>query len=201
LEAWGGQKDLATACTDANDGKGREAANFLQPNSPAGWLDHEHAVERDARLERLQWLQEQWPPAEQGFLLFGGWLSNQLLEESRYCFVHGQYIAAAVLAYSLIERIVVAELYASGRDDMERATSQVLLMEAREAKMISSEEFDLLERLRGIRNPLVHFRKPLSSGTFEERWLAGGSAPDQQVERDSREVLVALFRQLARHAT
>ena len=36
-------------------------------------------------------------PSAQGFVLSGGWLSKQLLEEAKYSFVYGQYIAADIL--------------------------------------------------------------------------------------------------------
>jgi hypothetical protein len=173
----------------------------VNQSSSADWLDHEHVVERDARIERLDWIQAHWPHAKHGFMLFGGWLSHALLEEAKYSFVHGQYIATALLAYSLIERILAAELYGIGRDDMERAASVALIRDAKELGLITPGESDLLNRLRQIRNPLVHFRRPLSAGTLEERWLAGGLVPYEQVEHDARQVLRALFRLLARHAS
>ena len=50
-----------------------------------------------------------------------GMMAKYLFEETRYCFVYGQYLAViSVLGMALVERTLAAEFYASGRDDLER---------------------------------------------------------------------------------
>ena len=167
---------------------------------PHEWLESEDRSEREARAERLGWLIRGYPVAPLGFLLGGGWLSKQILEEVKYCFTYGQFVAASVLGFSLIERLLAAELYGSGNDAMERAKSVDLLRVACETGRLSADEFALLDRLRVLRNPLVHFRKPLSSDTIEQRLVATDASPEAIVEQDARWVISALFRLLAKHA-
>jgi len=63
---------------------------------PAEWLEHEESACREGRLERLSWLAQLMPQIE--YRLFpGGWMAKQLFEETRYCFVYGQFLAAIVL--------------------------------------------------------------------------------------------------------
>jgi hypothetical protein len=164
------------------------------------WLVSEDEGTRAERADRLAWLAEAYPGGPHGLLVNGGWLSKQLLEEVKYCFTYGQYVATAVLGYALIERLLAAELYAQGRDELERAPSERLIIAARDHKMISDTEYDVLNGIRSFRNPLLHFRRPFSDGTIESRWRNEEQHPENFLEADARTVITAAFRLLARHA-
>ena len=73
-------------------------------------------------------------------MLAGGWLSRQLLEEAKYCFTYGQFLAASILGVAFIERLFAAFVYGSGRDDLERVGGISLLREALKSAWISQEE-------------------------------------------------------------
>ena len=103
----------------------------LMTDSATSWIENEDRGCREARVVRLEWLAKTHPPNRYGFMLFGGWVSQQLLEEARYCFTYGQYLASAVLGVAFVERILAAKFYAGGRDDLKRAGGQTLLQEAR----------------------------------------------------------------------
>src|SRR5437773_2713842 len=81
-------------------------------------------------------------------------------EETRYCFVYGQFLAVIVLGVAFVERALAAEFYSSGRDDLERENISVLLREARHAGWLNAAEYSALDRARQIRNPVTHFRRP-----------------------------------------
>lgn len=160
----------------------------MENPSPRAWLEHEDEVARPDRVARLEWLARNYPVAT-GFLLHGGWLSKQLLEEAKYCFAYGQFLATAVLGVAFIERVLAAQVYAAGRDDLERAGGLDLLREALNTGWISREEFDQFDRVRRLRNPLVHFRRPLAADTVEYRAVRDNAHPDEVVEKDAREIL------------
>jgi hypothetical protein len=164
------------------------------------WLVSEDESTRAKRAERLAWLVEAYPGGPHGLLIHGGWLSKQLLEEVKYCFTYGQYVATAVMGYALIERLLAAELYARGRDELERAASERLIAAAREHGMITDTEYDVLNSIRNLRNPLLHYRRPFSDGTIESRWSKEEQHPEDFLEADARIVITATFRLLARHA-
>lgn len=124
----------------------------------------------------------------------------QLLEEARYCFTCGQYLATAVLGVAFVERLLAAKFFAAGRDDLERAGGHSLLGEARRCGWITEAEYVQLDRIRQLRNPLVHFRRPLASGTVERRALRQAREPEHIVEEDARRILGAVFSVLAKQA-
>jgi len=164
------------------------------------WLEREDDVARADRIARLEWLATNYPSSAVGFLLHGGWLSKQLLEEAKYCFAYGQFLATAILGVAFIERALAAQFYAAGRDDLERAGGLDLLREALKSKWISQEEFDQFDRVRRLRNPLVHFRRPLAPDTVEYRAVRENAHPDELVENDAQEILEGVFRVLQRSA-
>ena len=163
------------------------------------WLEREGEADRPGRQQRLRWIVEHYPLAE-GFALSGGWLSKQLLEEAKYCFVYGQYVATAALGVAFVERSLAAQFCAAGRNDLERAGGQALFNEALQCGWVTQRDFERFDRMRGLRNPLVHFRRPLARDTVEARAAVSDTHPDRIVEADSREVLEGVFRVLYRIA-
>ena len=153
------------------------------------WITQEDAVARPDRIARLSWLAANYPSSELGFMLHGGWLSLRLLEEAKYCFAYGQFLATAILGVAFIERVVAARFYAAGRDDLERAGGLDLLREALRTGWMSQDEFDRFDRVRCLRNPIVHFRRPLATDTIERRAVLTDVHPDEVVEGDAKEIL------------
>lgn len=161
--------------------------------TPEEWLKREDEGDRAGREQRLRWIVANYPSAE-GFVLSGGWLSKQLLEEAKYCYVYGQYVAVVALGVAFVERLLAAQFYAAGRNDLERAGGQALLREALQRGWLTEADFERFDRLRCLRNPLVHFRRPLAGDTVEARAVVADSHPDGIVETDARAVLEGVFR-------
>ena len=159
---------------------------------PATWIENEDRNRRQDRIARLQWLAENYPAASHGFLLQG--LSFQLLEEAKYCFAYGQFLATAVLGIGFVEHVLAAKFYASGRDDLERASLQTLLHEARQSGWITEAEYRELDSARQLRNPLLHFRRPYHPTTVDQRALQENSEPRNVIEDSARRILSAAFR-------
>jgi hypothetical protein len=92
--------------------------------TPEQWLIAEDQGCLQQRSARLAWLLTVTPPAHI-WLFPGGWLGQQLFEESRYSFIYGQFVASAVLGFAFVERTLAAMHYGAGRNDLQRATKQV----------------------------------------------------------------------------
>jgi hypothetical protein len=168
--------------------------------STAGdWLAREDGATRVERAARLEWLVARYPVAT-GFLISGGWLSYQLLQEAKECFVYGQYLATAILGVAFVERVLAAEFFAAGRNDLERSGGLDLLREALASGRLSPEEFQRFDRMRQLRNPLVHFRRPLASGTVEARAVQQGTHPDSVLAADAEAILEGALAMLQRSA-
>ena len=157
------------------------------------WLAHEDHVAFEQRVGRLEWLAANYPENDAGFLLSGGWLAHELLEEARYSFAYGQFLAAAILGVAFVERTLAARFYAAGRDDLERASGVDLLRQALAQGWVSAEEFRQLDNIRQMRNPIAHFRRSGSPDTPEYRAVQDDIDPFQVVESDARAVLEAVF--------
>ena len=163
------------------------------------WLANEDRLEFDARRSRLDWLIDAAPEAE--FWMFpGGFLARASFEEARYCFVYGQFTATVLVGLSYTERTLAALFYASGRDDLERANLSRLLKEARNSSLLTDQEFNDLERARGVRNDYAHFRRPGHETNIERRALAVDQNPYVVIERDAMAVLSAALRMVAKNA-
>ncbi len=154
---------------------------------------------REDRLARLEWLADRVPQSK--FLVFrGGWVSKYVFEETRYCFAYGQFMATVVLGLAFIERTLAALFYEAGRNDLERASVSLLLREARNIGWLSDDEYRQLDEVRTLRNPLTHFRAPLTRETIEGRAVRCRELPQSILEVDARKVMVAVCHILSRNA-
>jgi hypothetical protein len=163
------------------------------------WLEREDETARADRALRLDWLASHYPAAS-GFLVSGGWLAKQLLDEAKYCYVYGQYLAVAILGVAFLERVLAAQFYAHGRNDLERARGSDLLEEALESGWCSQEEFLRFDRMRRLRNPLLHFRRPLAPDTLEARAVSQSTHPDAILEADAKAILDGVLHVLGKLA-
>ena len=157
------------------------------------WLRAEDAGCLQHRAERLAWLLSVTPSAEI-WLFSGGWLGQHLFEEARYSYVYGQFLASAILGFAFVERSLASIFYRSGRNDLQRATSEALLKEAHLAGWLTEADLAAFEKARHLRNPLVHFRKPLDPALPETRSFNEEREPYEVVETDARHILEAAFR-------
>lgn len=163
------------------------------------WLNREDAVCREDRLARLEWVAGLVPDSQ--LLTFpGGWVAMYLFEEARYCFVYGQFMASVVLGLAFIERTLAAWFYGAGRNDLERASISNLLREGKDSGWLTYEEYQQLDELREMRNPITHFRAPISADTVERRSVEQDKLPYDVLEDDAKKVMQAVFHLVHRNA-
>jgi len=156
------------------------------------WLRREDEMARQGRIERLQWLLEH-TPENKTWLFHDGIISQRLFEQTRYCFVYGLYLATIILGMSFIEHTLAALLFASGRDDLERANLTVLIDNAYEKRWINQEEKDALHTARIIRNDVTHFRKPGSKNLFQRETFGVPQEIENFLEIKAQQVLLVVF--------
>ena len=159
------------------------------------WLDNEDRGCWDDRLNRLKWIIEEYPNIDIS-IFHGGIKSYYIFEEARYCFVYGQYIASTMLSLSYIENTLGSVFYAAGRNDLQRAGISDLLKEAQKEGLISEREFSVFDKVRKIRNPMTHFRKPLHRETLEYKAIESDRHPYEVLEEDAKVALKANFRMM-----
>ena len=165
--------------------------------SAEDWLLNEDKHCWDGRLARLKWIAVEYPDVD--IVIFHGGLKSQyLFEEARYCYVYAQYIASTLLSLAFIENILASVLYASGDNDTPKAGIFELLDKAKNGGLISDSEFDLFEKVRKIRNPISHFRKPSDKKNIEYRGVENDRHPYELLESDAQTALKATFRLIAK---
>ena len=134
------------------------------------------------------------------YFMQDGTLSQLLFKEVLSTFVSGQYIATIVLAFSLIERTVAGRLAFVGDKSGALAKSEALLENAFKRGWLRTEEHELLNELRKLRNPIVHFRDHLSETRPEVRAALGARTTEQVLEEDAKRILEATIHVLQKTA-
>ena len=151
------------------------------------------------QLARARWLTKHVRDDDL-YLMQDGTLSQLLFKEVLNTFVAGQYIATIVLAFSLIERTVAGRLAFVGEKSAALGKSEALLESALERGWLRTEEHELLDKLRKLRNPIVHFRDHLSETRPEIRAALNARTTEQILESDAKKILEATIHVLQKTA-
>ena len=163
----------------------------------ANWLRDEDFKYYEDRLFRLKFLAERTPT--EGYWSLDGLAGKYLFEEARYCFVYGQFQATILLGIAFLEITLAASFYASGRNDLQRASFSELLDEALSVGLISMDEYQEMNRVRNERNTYGHYRKPshekrIESRAFKGEASEGDELPYDIIEGDATAVMNLLLR-------
>lgn len=167
--------------------------------TPEEWLNKEDKACSTERIARLQRLSDKTPHTEY-WKFTGGLLAKYLFEEARYCFVYGQFLSTIVLGIAYIERTLAAQFYATGRNDLERASLTRLLQAALSNGWIDQHEYANLQHACKIRNSITHYRKPGDIETIEYRATTENELPYSVIEDDARHVMETSLRLLGKDA-
>lgn len=135
-----------------------------------------------SRLGRVTWLSKHLRENDL-YLLQDGAFSKLLFTEVLETFVGGQLIATIILGFSLIERTIAGRLYFLGENNVEKMRGEALLNAALQKEWLTTEEHKLLNELRKLRNPFVHFHDPQANTRPEAR------AATQILESDAKRFL------------
>jgi len=77
---------------------------------------------------------------------------------------------------------------------LQRARVADLLEKAKEERLISESEFTVFNKVRKIRNPIIHFCKSNDKEIIEYRAVKNDRYPHKLLEEDSKTALKANFR-------
>ena len=159
---------------------------------PEEWLEREDTGQREDRLARLRWVASQMPEVD--WMVFGcGPISKYVFEEARYCYVYGQFLASIMLGLAFVEMSLAGAFYGTGRNDLQRAGIKKLSHEALDCGWLTQSDYDMLERVRTLRNPVTHFRPFGDAERIETRAFQHRMDDYEVIETDAREVMQAVF--------
>lgn len=153
----------------------------------------------NGQLERVAWVSKRIR-RDDFFFLQDGSFSKLLFEELVGCFVNGHFIATCALGYSLIERTIAGRLSHQGESSLAGKMGGHLLQGALDRGWITREEFDDMESLRKVRNPMVHFKPQSAQNRPEVRANACGLSTAQLLEADAKRILEAAIKVLGKTA-
>ncbi|MEN6623976.1 MAG: hypothetical protein ABFD50_20825 [Smithella sp.] len=156
------------------------------------WVLREDSLNQKDRIKRLLWLVDQ-TPSNDFWIFHGGFVTKSLFEEARYCFVYGQYLATITLGLSFLEHTMASIHYATGRDDLERASISSLMKESLSKGWINKYEYDHLEKVREYRNRILHFRNPGDEDTIEFIAITENESPYSLLEIEAHFVMKTIF--------
>lgn len=168
------------------------------PLNLVAWLADDEEKSRPFRAERLAFLLEQFGTEERGMLFQGGIVAAAAFEEMRLCYLHGLFVSCVVVAQIVIEHNLSHLLEWVGREDLKRASFQRLLEEAKQERLISSDEFDTLDELRRLRNPYTHSKPLMHEGCFTRRSAETGNPPWDLFKEDAEKAIIAVSTLLSR---
>jgi len=163
------------------------------------WLDKEDSICRIEHLKHLEWLIENTPNNEY-WIFHGGTIAKYLFEETRYCFTYSQFLATIVLGFAFIEHTLAVLLFASGRDDLEKANISKILNEARMVGWLSEVEYQNLLKAKIIRNPITHFRAPLHKESIDNKSVMENKHQYEIIEEDAKYVLKVVLKLVDKNA-
>lgn len=161
------------------------------------WLAADDESSRPARARRLRLLIKEYGP-EGHRLLPGGELSLQAFEEARRAYLHGLYFACVILTQACLEHMLAGIFRIAGRDNLDKASFERLLKEARQRRYVSPGEFVLFSRLRRVRNPYVHARRPGAPDSPVARAVRSQVPIDEVLARNATLAITALLHLLRR---
>lgn len=167
--------------------------------SPEEWIGAEDTRERAARLARLHWVMEKMPKVD--WMVAGcGPISKYQLEEAHYCYVYGQFLATIVLGLAFLESTLAGAFYCDGQKGISHGSVFDMAKTALKREWLTEEDHKTLERVRELRNPVTHFRKPGHEERIEARACREQSDDKAVLEKDARQVLQAVFHLLPKIA-
>ena len=150
------------------------------------WYDEHSRVER---AERIAWASSLYHTSG---VVAGAIVPLHLMEEARVSFVNGQFMAVVLSATSVIEHLLIDNLE-SNLIRGNKGTLAAAIECARKASAFPSQLLDDVDRLRNLRNPLVHKNADAGERSLYERYRKHEVHPATLLEADARFALKVMY--------
>ena len=164
------------------------------------WLEEDDARGRERRAGRLRDLLSIMSVSQDGMNYMGGSESSICFEEVRRCYLDGSHLAVVLLCLAYVERELAAQLYAAGWESAKKASVRAVLEKAHEHGWLSEEEWRIYRELAKLRNAHAHFQAPLSRTTLARRSVGDNELPEELLEKDARQAVMAMARIVRRQS-
>jgi len=153
-------------------------------------LEHQDALSRRERAERLDWLGKNEARMPHAYLERTE--TCVAMQEARSSYVHGNFAATLALALSYVEHVINDAL--PPRQPNERFPTMTGAIEmARKAGLLPGDLLDAATVLSTFRNPFMHRRHPDDPDTLGQRIRNRKAHPKTILEHDARDALLLMF--------
>lgn len=140
---------------------------------------------RPERLARLRFIQEEFgPPAD--MLLTGGIGAMFAINELKWSFVYGNFMATIFLCQTFAEHSLAGPFALGGDDEHVERGMKHLIDESLKRKAISSDLAARLNELREMRNPYTHPRILQKKQSLLDRVVKTKKEPWSMAEADAK---------------
>ncbi|EIJ0966753.1 TPA: hypothetical protein GRR93_24065 [Vibrio parahaemolyticus] len=129
-------------------------------------------LNKASRIEHFVELNELFGP-QGDKLLTGGMQSQLALHELANSYVNGNYMAVVLLVQAFIEHSLSGEFIMRGQNAIAESSFKKIIDSSLSHDIIDADLYDLLEALRKIRNPYVHAKVGIKSGSLIKKMIDG----------------------------
>lgn len=152
------------------------------------------------RFQRLAWLAKEIPVHDLYQVQDTGY-SKLLFNEISECYINAQFIATIVLGFSFIEREIAGRLFSIGDKKIAaKGKNEELINLAYKKGWLTENEMNRLNKLRDLRNPVVHFRDSFNSSHPDMAAFLKAKTTPKYLEESAQIILKAIIHILSKTA-
>lgn len=162
------------------------------------WISENSEHDLQAKVQRVRKLIElNETTGKNGSILTGAPISYYLWNESRSCFINGDFIATILSCQSLCEHLLASYLEYQSRDETIalKPRFRAVIKKCHELKIISDKDKTNLEELADFRNLLSHYRSMRSMSDFIRQAIEReATTPAEIIMEDANKAIAITFR-------
>lgn len=145
----------------------------------------------DERAERYSFLLS----LENGYenTMFRGKISHFAFEAAGSAYINAKFIGSVVLAQMVIDQSL-NQMFLTSDINSSQWNFPKLLEEAEKKQWITKEEHESFNILKDIRNPYVHYKKPLHKNGLIQRMIDTGENEYEILEKDAQFAIEAMYK-------
>jgi len=178
---------------------GKKTAMEDEPTVSANeWLAAEDDASRASRSPRLDFVIHAYG-VPRHILIPGGFVPSRALEEAKWCFVNGQFLACILVCQVMLEGVLAGQYGLIGNDKAKEDGFKRLCDKGLAEGLISSLEHEAFTVLRQLRNSYTHPRNMDDPERIERRMMTEQRAVEEILEEDARHALLAALRLTQRY--
>jgi hypothetical protein len=142
------------------------------------------------RLERLKYIESIKP---KGLGMAGSIEAIFIFQEAGWAYLNGAFISTILLSQAFVERRLQDYMSSKGLEAEGKKGAQTIINYCRKHHLVNEFLLKKFDRLRQVRNPLVHLKAIDHPFTLGRRSFGEQKQPTDILERDAKEALSLMY--------